>query len=422
MHIDKNGKDPQLEHLHLLLNKYAEKKATPEESKELFAILAAGTHDDEIRGLFVERIATTDPMDTYNAADWNGLFKQVKEATALADTPEPTRRLPSRLLTWLSAAAVLLIGVGLFLYNQHEAEQTALALDVLPGKPGATLTLADGTKIALSDAAEGQLAAENGVVIHKTETGELTYELKGATGKSNQLNILATDKGETFRVKLPDGSMVWLNAGSVLTYPSRFDERIRKVEIIGEGYFEIAKATWRYALPSEIAAKVGRDSSGFSRPFFVQANGQEIQVVGTEFNVSAYPDDRYVTTTVAEGSVKVMADEETFGVLKAGKQAISEPGMLTIRQGNVSAVTSWKNGDFVFDNEPLTAIMKKLERWYNVEVSYEGDPTGVTFYGMVSRSKSLRSVLETMEMTGKVTFKIERGNADREERRIVVII
>lgn len=420
--MDMNGKDQRFERLKLLLDRYLAKVSTPDETAELFASFAAGDDDDDIHSLFVAHMAGSEPMADYRADEWDGVFREVTRAARLAESNTPVRRLPGRLFTWLSAAAVVLACIGIFRYQQTSNQQAALALDIPPGKPGATLTLADGTKIALADAAEGQLAAENGVVIRKTDTGALTYELTGTSGTPNQVNELATARGETFRVRLPDGSMVWLNAGSVLRYPSRFEAVARTVEIVGEGYFEIAKATRRFPLRPDLAGKIGRDSGGANVPFNILANGQQIQVLGTAFNISAYPDDPWVTTTVTEGTVKVMADAETFGILKAGKEAVSEPGAMTIRQGNVAAAVSWKAGDFVWENEPLTAIMKKIERWYDVEVSYEGDPTGITFYGMVSRDKSVRSVLEVMGMTGKVKFRIEEGNANREGRRIVVII
>ncbi len=420
--MDMDGKDQRLERLKLLLDRYLAKTSTPDETAELFASFAAGDADDDIRRLFLARMAESEPMADYRADEWDGAFQQVKQAVLQAGQGTPVRRLPRWRLAWLAAAAVVLAFVGIIRYQQAGDRQAALALDIPPGGPGATLTLADGTRIALTDVADGQLASENGVAIHKTDSGALTYEITGTSGTPGQRNELATARGQTFRVRLPDGSMVWLNAGSVLRYPSQFDAVVRNVEIVGEGYFEIAKATRRFPLRRDLAERIGRDSGGANVPFNILANGQEIQVLGTAFNVSAYVDDTKVTTTVTEGTVKVMADAETFGILKAGKEAVSEPGSMTIRQGNVAAAVSWKDGDFVWENESLTAIMKKIERWYDVEVSYEGDPTGITFYGMVSREKSVRSVLEVMEMTGKVKFRIEEGNANREGRRITVII
>src|SRR5690606_26244193 len=137
---------------------------------------------------------------------------------------------------------------------------------------------------------------------------------------------------------------------------------------------------------------------------------------------AAYQDDREIRTTLVEGSVKVKAANETFTILKPGQQAVLDGGVLTTYKTNVASAVSWKEGDFIFENEPLESIMKKLERWYGVDVVYEGNPEGVRFYGMVSREKSIKSVLEVMEMTGNVKFRIEGTGADPEERRVVVML
>ncbi len=320
----------------------------------------------------------------------------------------------------VAAAVILFAAVFAFYFITSRGQGTDAAHvavnDIAPGTNRAVLTLADGRAIDLDSThtsivvSKSEIMYADGTPLHNADPAEV------------QLLTLTTPRRGTYQVILPDGSKVWLNAGSTLKYPSRFEGQRREVELTGEGYFEIVKATQRVALSREIATKSGRDSSGWAIPFYVRANGQQIQVISTEFNVAAYPDENKVTTTLVEGAVRVSINEGTIGLLKPGKEAVSEGESLTIRTANTASAISWKNGDFIFENEPLESIMKKLERWYGVTIVYQGNPEGLRFYGMVSREKSIKSVLEVMEMTGKVKFRIEGTGADPEERRVVVML
>jgi len=290
------------------------------------------------------------------------------------------------------AAAILaaVCGIGFFFYQQSQqpVELTALHQDVAPGKSGATLTLSSGKKIRLTDANNGELAREAGVVITKTGSGELVYEIKESADRPAKTNMLSTANGETYQVRLPDGSLVWLNAASTLTYPANFaSARERKVLLTGEAYFEIAKDK--------------------AHPFVVSSAGQEIEVLGTHFNVNAYGDEPAVATTLLEGSVKVSAGANVR-VIKPGEQALNKDGKLSITAADTESVTDWKDGDFYFNGVNFRTAMREISRWYNVDIVYASDiPLDIQSGGYISRNRKLSQVLEMIQQSGQVKFKIE---------------
>lgn len=297
-----------------------------------------------------------------------------------------------------AVAVVLVLGAGLFYYHQRDAVkpgmQVALVQDIAPGGNKAVLTLADGSKIALTDAANGQLATQGGICVTKTADGQLVYELKGngdASGEDVGLsNTVETPRGGQHQLTLPDGTRVWLNAASKLVYPVNFKSLgKREVVLTGEGYFEVAKDR--------------------SRPFVVRADGQQVQVLGTHFNISAYGDEDAVKTTLLEGSVRVSAliGVKQVKVLLPGEQSVLKAGSLKVDQVDVQEAAAWKNGIFIFEGETVGSIMRKLSRWYDVEVVYEDNLADKTFSGSMGRYEKISQVLHVIEMTDLVHFKIE---------------
>lgn len=286
-----------------------------------------------------------------------------------------------------SAAAVLLmVGAGYFWFSsksKEEKEQQAYH-DISPGKNAATLTLANGQKIVLSSEMKGELANEAGVSITKTADGQLIYEIKDQqNGDSKAVNKLSTANGESYQLRLPDGTMVWLNAASSITYPVSFSNTaLREVELAGEAYFEVVKDK--------------------KRPFVVSTNHQQIRVLGTEFNVNAYPDEPEQKTTLLEGSIKLSLEKGLVArVLKPGEQAVSEGKQLQVSTVDVDQAVDWKNGDFIFQSEPLISLMRRVSRWYDVQVVYASgvDQEG-TFTGKVSRSKNISVLLKALQSGG----------------------
>lgn len=292
-----------------------------------------------------------------------------------------------------AAAAVLLVMAtgAWFLWKPQPQKQTeTVTQDVAPGKNNATLTLANGRKIKLSDVAEGQIAEEAGIVIRKGANGAITYIVKPAAVKPEgpQFNVMETFRGEQHQLILPDGSHIWLNASSSIKYPVSFAGKERAVELQGEAYFEIA--------PDK------------ARPFKVQARGQHVEVLGTHFNINAYNNEPAVKTTLLEGAVKVSTTQHVQ-ILKPGEQAVLTGDQLRVAVADTEEAVAWKNGYFMFQSENIYSIMRKIERWYNVEAVFEGEIPADNFSGSVNRFANVSQVLRKLELTNKVHFKIS-GN------------
>ncbi|NGM61555.1 DUF4974 domain-containing protein [Sphingobacterium sp. SGG-5] len=309
----------------------------------------------------------------------------------------------------IAAAATIAIAVALgslfYLTNPADRLSTATekSIDLLPGGNKATLTLADGRTIELNEAQTGIVVGN--AVMYDDGSAVVTNHTDDPSADTPSLMSLSTPKGGTYQVTLPDGTKVWLNAGSTLQYPNRFIGNERLVRLEGEAYFDVAKADARS-----------------SKPFRITVGGQQVEVTGTQFNVSAYPDETIIKTTLIEGTVKLRANETDASVtLSPGEQGLFADGKLSKQPVNVLSAMAWKNGDFMFDNEPLESIMKRLGRWYDAEVVYQNAPKNIRLYGIVSRSKNISTVLEILEMTGQVKFKIEGPTAGHNERRIVVM-
>ncbi|MET4546268.1 transmembrane sensor [Pedobacter africanus] len=290
-----------------------------------------------------------------------------------------------------AAVALVVFGAGLFYFgggNRLNPDKIAYKNDVAPGKQGATLTLASGKKIRLSDASNGELANEAGISINKTVDGQLVYEIKGSEADPNKINTLSTANGETYKVRLPDGSMVYLNAASSLTYPASLNERgLRRVRLDGEAFFQVAKDK--------------------AHPFIVQTKNQEIKVLGTEFNVNSYKDEAVVATTLIEGSVQVVSGKHQQ-VIKPGEQLVNNGTDLNVAKANMENITDWKDGDFYFERVDFRLAMRKIARWYDVEVIYdESVPDDIRSGGWISRNNKLSAVLKSIEKSGQVQFKIE---------------
>jgi len=291
------------------------------------------------------------------------------------------------------AAAVTAIIVGTWFYirqtapTQKATAHSEITLnDIAPGKQGATLTLANGKKIRLGNAANGELAKEAGLVITKAANGQLIYEVEKGHGELSKVNTLTTARGETYEVRLPDGTLVWLNAASSLSYATKPNERgERKVKLEGEGYFEVAKDK--------------------DHPFVVQTRGQEVEVLGTHFNISSYADDEVEKTTLVEGSIRLSSGGRAR-LLKPGQQANIKGAGISVEDVDTDQAIAWKNKEFMFQSESIEGVMKAVERWYNVEVIYVGARTKERFTGGVSRYDNVSKVLDIVEFTGASHFKI----------------
>lgn len=314
-----------------------------------------------------------------------------------------TRRLQFRSLSRIAASLVLGFGLLWGAYwiwwnGTQDEQQLVQQIEILAGENKAKLTLADGSVISLDDAQNGTIATQGGVHIEKDADGNIRYR-KGGNEEISTLamNTIATPNGGQYRIVLPDGSVAMLNAASSLSYPVRFTEKERRVKMTGEIYFEIAKAT---------------DGNKKRIPFFVETDKQEVQVLGTHFNVNAYSNETAIRTTLVEGSVKVRSDNGQTALLKPGQQAVLAKE-LDVQQADIQQQLAWVNGDFVFRGETLESVVRQVERWYDVEVEYPPHIGKLRFNGMVSRSQPLSAIIKMIQSTKKAKVTIK-------ERRLIV--
>jgi transmembrane sensor len=302
----------------------------------------------------------------------------------------PTIKLWPRIA--ITAAVVALIALGIYFFNfsgfsgSIGSSRSSYANDVAPGRNTAIITLANGKTVNLSGAKTGvvidadQFAYNDGTEI-KTSSGD-----EHLSSTAQELLTVSTPRGGTYQVTLPDGTRVWLNAASSLKFISGFNNpghQHRKVELVGEAYFEVAKDK--------------------NHPFIVDSEGQQVTVLGTHFNISSYDDDSAVRTTLLEGRVKI-----NESILKPGEQSVLTGGQIKIISADIESAMAWKNGDFIFKGEDFKTTMRKISRWYDVDITYDPNVNdNIELGGWVSRKSKLSEVLSRIELAGDVHFKVE---------------
>lgn len=290
-----------------------------------------------------------------------------------------------------AASIVLLISLGIlfnkssyFFLNKDEP-------DILPGGHQAQLTLYDGSHIDLDSMQVGETRTRLGIQLKKDENGKITFNYNTDAAelpKDATFNTIRTPIGGEYQLILPDGSTVWLNSNSALKFPTRFNGEERYVELSGEGYFEV--------------------TSDSKKPFKVATEKQVIQVLGTSFNILAYSDDIISRTTLVAGSIRVSTALNNQ-LLKPGQEVRVDKHstQLQVVQANIHEATAWKNGYFMFNEEGIESIMRKVSRWYNVEVTYQGDVKEKAFGGTFSKEKTLRKLMDSLKETGQIQYKLE---------------
>lgn len=373
-----------------LLDKYLSGEASLEEEQQLL----------NFYGSFNKDASKLDaPPNTELLGD--KVFDRISQSIHNQEEPLPSRRL--YYLKSFSVAAMILMTVtfGIYFYTNRDLEQAETYVeinaknDILPGTNKAILTLADGSKISLDDAANGLLASQGNIAITKTENGQIVYERNIESKKGNMgysaINTIQTPNGGKYKITLPDGSKVWLNSASTIQYPASFDGIERKVILKGEAYFEIAH---------------NKDV-----PFRVVSNNQIVEVLGTHFNINSYEGEDYTKTTLLEGSVRVILNSSkekssNTKLLKPGEQSLTSKSKSNIQVENADTekAIAWKNGYFKFKNTPINEIMREIERWYDVELVYEGKIPTDEFTGFISNDVKLSAVLKIMEQSGGVKF------------------
>lgn len=330
-----------------------------------------------------------------------GLRERIKnQIFSQADIPQPDKGPARPVPYWLGLAATLLLFAlagAYFLIRAKPApayDARVPKQDLLPGGNKAMLTLSGGQTIILNDASNGRIASEGSVAISKAGDGSVVYKKAGVNAaqknKAVPLNTLSTPKGGQYHLTLADGTKVWLNAASSIQFPAVFQGSAREVAVTGEVYFEVAHNP--------------------AQPFRVTANDQQIEVLGTHFDVNAYTDEPDTRTTLLEGKVKIISKNQN-AILHPGQQAqirLAGAGapiaIKTLR--NAEEVIAWKNGFFEFDQAGVTSIMRQVARWYDVQVIYSGRIPDKTFSGTIARNANASQLLEILSYSG-LHFKIE---------------
>ncbi len=284
------------------------------------------------------------------------------------------------ILFFLSAGVYFVIRPKLRVSNFAKTTQPA---DILPGGNKAVLTLSNGRHVMLATARNGKLAIEGNSVISKITDGQVVYTGGETQSGETVYNTIATPLGGQYTVTLSDGTKAILNAASSLRFPAKFSGTERKVELTGEAYFEVAHNK--------------------AMPFRVISKQQDVKVLGTHFNINSYDNEPIAKTTLLEGSVLINSKT----ILKPGQQAIISGSLLKVYPANTELAVAWKNHKFMFDDENIQDIMRKIARWYNVEVVYTGEIPDQKFGGSVSRFNKVSKVLSILELTGNIHFKIE---------------
>lgn len=374
------------EYYRFLLHRYYNGTATAAEEEELFAALRTDGDEDEWTTLISELHAAALPDPAYNPAQYEDAIQSILQPAA------PVRKIRSFRWYYAAAAAILLlIAAGGYLLQRPaiKAPATVLATnahDVKPGKNGAILTLGDGSQVVLDSLNNGVISTQQGTKL-VLQNGQLSYNAAG-TGTVTY-NTMTTPRGRKFQLLLPDGTHVWMNAASSLTFPTAFTGNTRSVTLSGEAYFEVA------AHPNA--------------PFFVKMNNETtVEVLGTHFNISAYPDDAYSSTTLLEGAVQVKAQQQIRRLQPGQQLDINQTtGVATLnKQVDTLAVIAWKNGILNFEDKKLTTVISMIARWYDIEVVYETTPPDITFVGEINSDVTLATVLNFLRESG-MHFRLE---------------
>lgn len=332
--------------------------------------------------------------DTEEMGQQDAVFLRLTEKLNRHIKPAPVVSFWSRSRR-LAAAAVLFLGLltavfyGIYGGLSGSDPYGFAKTDLAPGGNKAVLTLSNGKQIVLNDSGNGILNREKGMSILKTSDGQLVYTIaEGEDRYDHGSNTIQTPKGGQYQVNLPDGTKVWLNAASSIRFPAVFNKlKPRIVELSGEAYFEVAH----------------RDKQAF----LVRTSQQELKVLGTHFNVNSYQNEPSTKTTLLEGSVLINAGGKE-AMLAPGEQSTVTASGIQKQEVDVSSAIDWKNGEFAFKNAELSTIMRKIARWYDVEVIFMDDQISQeTFGGSVSRYGKVSEVLTTLSLTEKVHFKME---------------
>ena len=383
------------ERIHYLLKAYISKQANAAEESELMDWVLAAGEDSELKSFVLDVWNQYKPAEDLSYVNWNEIYSHIMQPQVVSMESKV------RKMRWvrLTAAAVILVALaaGTYLYFTPRSQKSIATVppkqnDIAPPSSNkAVLTLSDGTKIELDSSGNGTIAHQGSVHIIKQSNGEISYA--GTAAGKISYNTLNVPRGsKPISLVLSDGSKVWINVGSSLTYPTAFIGNERKVTITGEAYFEVVHNE--------------------KMPFMVQNGDLKVTDLGTHFNVNTYEDETTERVTLLEGSVRVNRNSLSK-LLTPGQQARitnnSNSDIKVVYDVDIDEVVAWKTGKFMFDkNTDIYTIMRQVSRWYNVDIQYQGK-INQRFWGSISKDVNVSQVLKILETAGGVKFKVE-GN------------
>ncbi len=372
----------------VLFKKYVDGSATPAERQAFFTLVEQPEYLPELESLVQSEMGKSSVND--------GLTTVEKEEI-LAHIFASTQATPAKRKLWprvaVAASLLLFLTAGsYYLWKNKSTNQTIAhqpAQVIAPGGNKAVLTLANGQQINLTGTKDGKLAEQNSTAVNKTAEGQIVYNsLSGDATAANNIayNTLTTPRGGQYHLTLADGTNVWLNAASSITYPVAFTGKTRSVKITGEAYFEVAHNA--------------------AKPFRVTSGNQTTEVLGTHFDVNAYDNEPGIKTTLLEGSVRVAAGNSK-AVLKVGQQSAIKGERLHVADVDADEAVAWKNGYFEFSEADIQTVMRQISRWYDVDVEFQGSITKETFTARIARSKNINQVLNIVKLSNAVKIEIQ---------------
>jgi transmembrane sensor len=382
------SKTEQALRISMLIKKYLKDKLSQQERQELDQWLMAHPQDrKDLQQLIAQKLNDYDPGTSRVYA------LEERYAELISRIEEGKHSTTKHSMPWYkfaaAAAIILVVALGLLIYKRQDAATTTLTGSRLQVKKGIELTLANGKIVNLEMQADGVISSENQAIITKKDGQVLSYEAIGKESEiSDALNTLSIPRGKKYELILPDGSKVWLNAQSKLSFPSRFSKNERIVELTGEAYFEVNHfSAW---------------------PFKVKTQYQQVEVLGTTFNVNAYADEAYSKTALITGSVKV-SDEANTLLLKPGQLALKSNNKtgFTISATDIDEATAWKNGKLLFTDEKIEHITQILSRTFDVDFEIDERIRGQHFSGAFTVKNGLNVTLRSLEQTGAIHFKVK---------------
>lgn len=408
-----------------LLKQYLDKLITEEELAELTLLLEDDTAGASVRRALEDLIASAGVPVSYEEEAWEPLFQKILQRSEAVETRPRRPILAFRRIGWVAAAVLILVAGGRWLGRKERKDSqrvVSLAHDAAPGGDKALLTLGDGSTVRLDEVRAGLVGRQGNEQLIKSKNAELLYQAdngdraSAAAGSGSgpsttagsdrtetiRYNVLATPRGGQYKLVLPDGTKVWLNAATSLRYPTAFAGKEREVELKGEAYFEVAANATR---PFRVRVSTGGEKDPQARP----VAGREpmvVEVLGTHFNIMSYADEPMAKTTLLEGSVRVRKGGKGVLIRPDEQARLNGDGSLVVVKADVEEAVAWKNGLFKFEEADIDQVMRQLSRWYDLEVVYANGLPKDRFRGEMYRDVNVSAILRILEASG-IHFTVE---------------